>query len=65
MLAIGLNLEFDTELKGTEAGEIIKVINNYSNTLNLLDDYNRKRITKVAELFICFLEFYSILYTES
>ena len=36
----------DTELKGTEAGEIIKVINNYSNALNLLDDYDHKKITK-------------------
>ena len=30
----------DTELKGNEAQEIIKVINNYSNALNLLDDYD-------------------------
>ena len=36
----------DTELKGTEAQEIIKVINNYSNALNLLDDYDHKRITR-------------------
>ncbi len=36
----------DQELKGTEAQEIIKVINNYSNALNLLDDYDHKRITK-------------------
>ena len=36
----------DIELKGTEAQEIIKVINNYSNALNLLDDYDHKRITK-------------------
>ena len=36
----------DTELKGTEAQEIIKEINNYSNALNLLDDYDHKRITK-------------------
>ena len=36
----------DTELKGTEAREIIKVINNYSNALNLLDEYDHKRITK-------------------
>jgi len=36
----------DTELKGTEAQEIIKVINNYSNALNLLDDYDHKRICK-------------------
>ena len=36
----------DTELKGNEAQEIIKVINNYSNALNLLDDYDYKRISK-------------------
>lgn len=36
----------DTELKGTEAQDIIKVINNYSNALNLLDDYDHKRISK-------------------
>ncbi len=36
----------DTELKGPEAQEIIKVINNYSNALNLLDDYDHKRIIK-------------------
>ena len=36
----------DAELKGSEAGEIIKVINNYSSALNLLDDYDHKRITK-------------------
>ena len=36
----------DTELKGSEAQEIIKVINNYSNALNLLDDYDHKRISK-------------------
>ena len=36
----------DTELKGNEAQEIIKVINNYSNALNLLDDYDHKRISK-------------------
>ena len=36
----------DTELKTDEAKEIIKVINNYSNALNLLDDYDHKRIIK-------------------
>lgn len=36
----------DTELKAAEAREIIKVINNYSNALNLLDDYDHKRIIK-------------------
>ncbi len=36
----------DTEFKGTEAQEIIKVINNYSNALNLLDAYDYKKISK-------------------
>ena len=36
----------DDELKGNEAREIIKVINNYSSALNLLDDYDHKKITK-------------------
>ena len=36
----------DYELKGTEAQDIIKVINNYSNALNLLDDYDHKTMTK-------------------
>ena len=36
----------DNELNGSEAKEIIKVINNYSNALNLLDDYDHKRIIK-------------------
>ena len=36
----------DTQLKGNEAQEIIKVINNYSNALDVLDDYDHKRITK-------------------
>ena len=36
----------DVNLKGNEAQEIIKVINNYSNALNLLDDYDHKRIIK-------------------
>lgn len=36
----------DEELKGTEAQEIIKVINNYLNALNLLDDYDHKRVAK-------------------
>ncbi len=34
------------ELKNNDAQEIIKVINNYSNALNLLDDYDHKRIIK-------------------
>lgn len=36
----------DEKLNGSEAQEIIKVINNYSNALNLLDDYDHKRISK-------------------
>ena len=36
----------DTELKGTEAQEIIKVINNYSNALSLLDEYDHKTLSK-------------------
>ena len=36
----------DINLKGNEAQEIIKVINNYSNALNLLDDYDHRRIIK-------------------
>lgn len=36
----------DYELKGEEAQGIIKVINNYSNALNLLDDYDHKIVSK-------------------
>ena len=36
----------DSEIEGNEAMQIIKVINNYSNALNLLDDYDHKRIIK-------------------
>lgn len=36
----------DEKLNGEEAQEIIKVINNYSNALNLLDDYDQKTILK-------------------
>lgn len=36
----------DIELKGTEAQEIIKVINSYSNALKLLDEYDHKKIYK-------------------
>ena len=43
---IDLEDRIDTELKGEEAREIIKVINNYSNALNLLDDYDHKTIIK-------------------
>ena len=36
----------DQELKGNEAQEIIKVINNYSNGLNLLDEYDHRTVIK-------------------
>lgn len=36
----------EEELKGNEAQEIIKVINNYKDALNLLDDYDNKKISK-------------------
>ncbi len=36
----------ETELKGTEAKEIINVINNYRNALDLLDDYDHKTLTR-------------------
>lgn len=36
----------DHELEGGEAQEIIKIINNYSNALNLLDDYDHKTVSK-------------------
>ena len=36
----------DEELNGNEAKEIIRVINDYSKGLDLLDDYDHKRIVK-------------------
>ena len=36
----------DQKLNGDEAQQIIKVINNYSNALNLLDDYDHKTLSK-------------------
>ncbi len=36
----------DNDLEGNEAKDIIKVINNYKDALNLLDDYDHKKITK-------------------
>ncbi len=36
----------DDEIKGNEAKEIIKVISNYKDALNLLDDYDHKKIIK-------------------
>ena len=43
---IDIATRIDTELKGSEAREIINVINDYSNALNLLDDYDHKRVIK-------------------
>ena len=42
---IDIASRIDTELNGTETINIIKVINDYSKALNLLDDYDHKRIT--------------------
>lgn len=36
----------ETDLKGTEAQGIIKVINNYRNALDLLDEYDHKTLIK-------------------
>ncbi len=36
----------DQKLNGNEAQEIIKIINNYSNALNLLDDYDYGKVVK-------------------
>ena len=36
----------DTRLEENEAQEIIKVINNYSTALNLLDNYDHDRVIK-------------------
>ena len=43
---IDIASRIDYELTGSEAQGIIKVINNYSNALNLLDDYDHKIISK-------------------
>ena len=43
---IDIASSIDKELKGGEAQEIIRVINDYSNTLNLLDDYDHKKISR-------------------
>ena len=43
---IDIASRIDTKISGDEAKEIIKVINDYSNALNLLDDYDHKRIIK-------------------
>ena len=43
---IDIASRIDTKISGDEAKKIIKVINDYSNALNLLDDYDHKRIIK-------------------
>ena len=43
---IDIASRIDEELKGKEVKDIIKVINNYSNALNLLDNYDHKVIDK-------------------
>ena len=43
---INLAGRIDNKLEETEAQDIIKVINNYSNALNLLDSYDYKDIKK-------------------
>jgi len=43
---IDIASRIDTELKGEDAKEIIKIINNYSTALDLLDDYDHSRISK-------------------
>ncbi len=43
---IDIASRIDTKISGDEVKEIIKVINDYSNALNLLDDYDHKRIIK-------------------
>lgn len=41
-----INIASRSRLKGNEATEIIKVINEYSNALNLLDDFDHRKIVK-------------------
>ena len=43
---IDIASRIDEEIDSNEAKQIIKVINNYSNALNLLDDYDHKTIKK-------------------
>ena len=43
---IDIASRLDKKLENNEAVEIIKVINNYSNALNLLDDYDYRKISK-------------------
>lgn len=43
---IGIAGRIDRDIEAEEAKEIIKVINNYSNALNLLDDYDHRKVIK-------------------
>ena len=43
---IDIASRIDIELRDTEAQEIIKMIGKYSNSLNMLDDYDHNRISK-------------------
>ena len=43
---IDIASRIDDDLNGSETKEIIKVINNYSNALNLLDDYDHRTVLK-------------------
>ena len=46
---IDIASRIDDELDGKEVKDIIKVINNYSNALNLLDNYDHKVLDKPKE----------------
>ena len=46
VMLIDIASRINTEIQDTEAQEIIKVINNYSKALRLLDDYDYKRLSK-------------------
>ena len=43
---IDIASRIETEMENNDAKEIIRVINNYANALNLLDDYDHRNITK-------------------
>lgn len=43
---IDIASRIETEMDSSDAKEIIRVINNYANALNLLDDYDHRNITK-------------------
>ena len=43
---IDIASRIETEMENNDAREIIRVINNYANALNLLDDYDHRNITK-------------------